>query len=254
MIQFLRIIKAELKKSKGTYGFLISMLIPLLITLLQFLIFYIKHEFIAKTGMNPWKIMGTNLFNIFGIIVLPMYIVLISYLINFTEHQANSWKFLFSLPVPKFQIYSAKIVITLVWLFTFCFLTTILFFGTGQLLSILRPDIGFQDYNLNLVIVISMLKLFFTGFGILSIQFFLSIYWKDFIRPVGIGLGLTIAALILKPWDYVYLFPYSHPASIMTEFKELQIEIITTPILISFLYGIIFFSIGYYLVSRKEVL
>ncbi|NOY36286.1 MAG: ABC transporter permease subunit [Chlorobi bacterium] len=249
----LRIFKAELIKTNRTYGFTISVLIPVSISFLQFFVFYIKHEYFANVGMNPWEIMGYNLFNILGIIVMPMYIVLISYLINSTEHQSNSWKYLFALPIPKFKIYAVKILITLLWLFVFCVFTNTLFILTGKLLSYLRPDIGFQDFNINGLIFLSVLKLYLTGLGILSIQFFLSIYWKDFIRPVGIGLGLTIAALILSSWDYVYVIPYSHPLSVLMDFKELNTDFITRPVLFSVFYGLLFFLLGYYMVSKKEI-
>ena len=254
MVLILRIIKGEIKKSKRTYGFLVSILIPIMICGLQFLIFFIKHEYFAKSGMNPWKIMGMNLFNIYGMFVMPMYVVLIAYLINFTEHRANSWKYLFCLPIPKFQIYAGKIIVLLIWLILFCTSTYLLFLLSGQLLSNLRPDIGFQDYTILDILSTTMAKMFLGSLGILAIQFFLSIYWKDFIRPVGIGLGLTIAGIILKSWDYVYIFPYAHPGLINDDFRQMDLSVATTPVIMSIIYGILFFSVGYYLLSKKEVL
>jgi len=254
MVLFLRIIHAEIKKSKRTYGLLVSILIPVLISGLQFLIFFFKHEYFDKSGMNPWKIMGMNLFNIYGMFVMPMYVVLIAYLINFTEHRANSWKHLFALPIPKFQLYAGKIAVLLIWLIIFSLCTLIFVLACGQLLSMLRPDIGFQDYTLTNVLALTILKMFLASFGILAIQFFFSIYWKDFIRPVGIGLGLTIAGIILKLWDYVYLYPYAHPSMINDDFRQVDVTIATTPVLLSIVYGVVFFTIGYYLVSKKEVL
>lgn len=249
-----KIFKAELIKTRRTYGFLATFLIPILIAALQFSIFYFKHEYFAKSGMNPWQIMGSNLFNFLGIIVMPMYVVLISYLINFTEHQSNSWKFLFSLPLPKFKIYSGKIMVAVLWLFLFCLVTALSFLISGALLSTIRPDVGFQDYDITNPFLINIGKMFLSGFGILSIQFLMSIYWKDFIRPVGIGLAFTIAAMILSSWDYIYIFPYSHPLSIRKDFSDLNEVIFTTPILFGLAYAVIFFFAGYYLVSKKEIM
>lgn len=254
IMTFHRLFKAELIKTRGTHGFLITLLIPLLITILQFSIFYFKHAQFAGTGMNPWGIMGRNLFNFLGIIVMPMYVVVIAYLVNFTEHQANSWKYLFALPIPKFQIYSAKSLLALLWLLLFCVLLSLLFLASGQLLSQVRPDIGFQDYTITRPFLAAMIKLFLCGVGILSIQFFLSIYWKDFIRPVGIGLGLTIAGFILSSWEHIYIFPYALPNLVGDDFSELRTHIITRPVLSSLLYGVVFFYAGYHFVSRKEIL
>ena len=140
------------------------------------------------------------------------------------------------------------------WLLIFCVLTTVLFLLSGALLTSIRPDIGFQDYNITTPFLISMCKMFLSGLGILSIQFLMSIYWKDFIRPVGIGLAFTITSLILSAWDYVYIFPYSHPLSIRDDFSDLSQIILTTPVLISLGYSSVFFFAGYYLVSKKEIM
>jgi len=250
---FLRLFKAEFIKTNKTYGFLISVLIPIFIAILQFFIFYIKHEHFAKYGINPWKVMGMNLFSILGIIVMPMYIVLITYLINFTEHQSNSWKYLFALPISKIKIYTVKISMTLFWVLVFCISIIIFMYLSGFLLSLFRPDIGFQDYNINYIIFLSIFKLFLSSFGIISIQFLFSIYWKDFIRPVGIGLTLTIAAFILSSWEYIYVLPYAHPYSIMGNYNEFNTRIFTTPIMFSLVYGIIFFIAGFNLILKKEI-
>jgi len=254
MALFLRILKAELIKTKRTYGVLISVAIPILIIGLQFLIFFVKHEYFAKMGMNPWKIFGSNLFNLYGMLVLPMYIVLIAYLINFTEHRANSWKSLFALPIPKFQLYAGKIVILLGWMLLFSLMTFLLSLACGQLLSLVRPDIGFQDYTMIKLLGITQLKLFLSGIGILSIQFFFSIYWKDFIRPVGIGFGLTIVGFVLRLWGHSYLFPFSHPILISDDFISMEYSLFNKAVIISLLCGVVFFSIGFYLVSKKEIL
>ncbi len=253
MKSLLRAFQAELIKSNRTYGLLISILIPILITGLQFLIFFIKHEYFARFGFNPWKIMGDNLFNSMGLIVLPLYLILIAYLINFTEHRSGAWKYLFSLPIPKFSIYTAKILLTFLWLLIFCVLTALLFFGSGWLLIKLRPDIGFQDYNINTLIIISFIKLYLSCAGILAIQFFLSIYWKDFIRPVGIGIACVIVALILGSWKMIFIFPYSNPKLVSSSLAAQDTDIFIDSVIISIIFSVIFFIGGYFLLAKQEV-
>lgn len=253
MNSLIKAFQSEIIKSRRTYGLLISILIPLLISSIQFFIFFIKHEYFAKFGFNPWHIMGGNLFNSMGILVLPLYIVIIAYLINSTEHKSGAWKYIFSLPVPKFSIYSAKILMTFYWLLIFCLSTTLLFLTSGALLSKIRPDIGFQDYNSNSLIIISFIKLYISGAGILSIQFFISIYWKDFIRPVGIGVACVIVALILSSWDNIFIFPYSHPNLISKSFSAQEFDVFIRPIITSIVYSLIFFPVGYFLLSKQEV-
>lgn len=253
MNSIIKAFQAELIKSRRTYGFLLSIIIPVLVAVLQFLIFYFKHEYFAKIGRNPWNIMGGNLYNFNGIIILPIYLVIIAYLINFTEHRSGSWKYLFSLPVPKFTIYTAKILLVFLWMLIFCTLSTLLLYAGGYLLSVMRPDIGFQDYNSNLLIGITSIKLFISGAGILSFQFFISIYWKDFIRPVGIGVACVIIALILNSWESIYIFPYSHPKQVAESFMNKETQILIKPLFLSISYAVVFFLGGYFLLSKQEV-
>lgn len=253
MLVFFRTLKAEFIKTRRTYGLLVSVLIPILISSLQFMVFYFKHEYFSKTGMNPWETLGMNFFNAMGILIMPMYLVLLAYLINFTEHRSNSWKYLFSLPVPKLYVYSAKIMVVMVWVTVFVIISSITFFGIGYSIMQIYPEVGFQDFNINQLIIKSFIKLYASAFGILSVQFLFSIYWKDFIRPVGIGFALVIISLILNSWEYIYLVPYSHAYSVASDFMGQSETIFTKSVVLSLVYAVLFFISGFMLVSRQEV-
>jgi len=54
-------------------------------------------------------------------------------------------------------------------------------------------------------------KSFISLLAIISIQYWLSLRFRNFIVPIGIGLGLLVSALILMPWEHINKVPYAFP-------------------------------------------
>ena len=57
---------------------------------------------------------------------------------------------------------------------------------------------------------------------VLALQYLISLKYKNFLVPVGIGLGILIGTLIGLSWEYIYLSPYSFcPSNLMSAKKEI---------------------------------
>jgi lantibiotic transport system permease protein len=54
-------------------------------------------------------------------------------------------------------------------------------------------------------------KTFVALLGIVSIQYWLGLRFRNFIVPIGIGLGLLVASMILSPWEHIDKVPYAFP-------------------------------------------
>jgi lantibiotic transport system permease protein len=106
-------------------------------------------------------------------------------------------------------------------------------------------------------------KLFMSALGILSIQFLLSLLFRDFLKPMGIGFLATIAGVIAVNvgWHYAYLFPYSHALMILKEMPKhndvaaggLSIDLFTKEIFVSMIVAVAVFAGGYFIVLKKSV-
>lgn len=112
-------------------------------------------------------------------------------------------------------------------------------------------------------------KLFLASLGILSIQFLLSLLFRDFLKPMGIGFVCTIMGVILagNGWKYAWLFPYSHPLlaiqGITNGLKnksasaggmpQITVEIFTKEIFVGLGIAVIVFFAGYFIVLKKSV-
>jgi hypothetical protein len=246
-----------------------AVILPLLLCLLVFVGFFNKSDhMINQPGMILWVEFAAILLGVMGSLILPMLIVFIAYSVNSIEHKADTWKTLFSLPISKLSVYAAKYFYAFFLIFL-CLLLFVLFtIGFGNLLGVLKPALKFSEYNAAGLLAKVYFKLFLSSLGILSIQFLLSLLFRDFLKPMGIGFICTITGAILagNGWKYAYLFPYSHPMMAIKTMEDglknrpgpggmpqITIDLFTKEIFVSLAIAIIIFVAGYVIVLKKSV-
>jgi len=264
---FILSFRSEFYKTRKTMAFWSSVLLPLIICLLLFIGFFSHSDKMASTpGMVLWFRFAGAILGVMGSLLLPMLIVFISYSVNNIEHRSETWKSLFSLPIPKWSVYSAKyfyalsLVVLCLGLF---FLFTI---GFGNLLSVVKPALKFNEYHAESALAQIYFKLFLSSLGILSIQFLLSLLFRDFLKPMGIGFVATIAGVILAgtDWKYAYLYPYSAAMSTVKSIHQgggdkgpampqLTVDFFTKDIWVSLAVAAGVFILGYFIVLKKSV-
>lgn len=262
MYPFLLSLRSEFFKTRKTLAFLSAILFPLILTLFISTGFYINAEKMTHyTPMIQWMRFTGAFLGVMGTLLLPMLVIFQTYSVNSIEHRADMWKSLFSLPLPKWSIYSSKWVYV-VLLNALCLaLFSIFILAAGYMMSLLKPELRFDEYNFVGLLVKIHFKLFLASLGILSIQFLLSVIWDDFLKPMGIGFLLTVFGIICGnlSWKYAYTIPYSHPMlalkSIVSQAgaKSITIEIFTKEVYISLAIALVTFFAGYFVVSRRSV-
>ena len=264
---FILSFRSEFYKTRKTMAFWSAVLLPSLICLLLFVGFFNKSDHLANMpGMVAWLQFAGAILAVMGSLLLPMLIVFIGYSVNSIEHKADTWKSLFSLPIPKWSVYSAKYAYAF-FLVLLCLALFVLFtLGFGNLLSVLKPTLKFNEYHIEGLLTKIYFKLLLSSLGILSIQFLLSLLFRDFLKPMGIGFTATIAGVILAnvDWKYAYLFPYSHPMltikSILQNkmgdgagMPQITVDLFTKDIFVSLIVAALVFILGYFIVLKKSV-
>jgi len=265
MMGFLLSLRSEFYKSRKTLGFWAAVLLPVIITLLVFIGFYTQsHKMEKMPGMMLWMQFSAGILNVMGVLLLPMFVIFITYSVNSIEHKADTWKTLFSLPIGKWSVYSAKFVYALFLVFITMLLFALFTIGFGNLLGILKPELKFAEYHMELVLLQVYFKLFLSALGILSIQFLLSLLWSDFLKPMGIGFVLFITGVICAgaDWKYAYTIPYAHPLLALKSMfprkpnmplTEIKVDIFTQDVFISLAVWVVVFIAGFYIVKRRSV-
>lgn len=262
---FILSLQSEFYKNRKTLGFWAAVILPFLITLLIFVSFYTHSADMARDpGFSLWIKYSGSILNVMGALLLPVFLIFIGYSVNNIEHKADTWKTLFSLPISKWAVYSAKFVYALLLVFLCLALFALFNIASGNLLGILKPELSFADYHMEKVIFTIYFKLFLSSLGILSVQFLMSLLWSDFLKPMGIGFVGTVAGVIAATAKrkFVYLFVYCHPVMALQIMKptirknhppEILIDIFTKEIYVSLIVFAVVFVAGFFIVQRRSV-
>jgi lantibiotic transport system permease protein len=265
---FILSFRSEFYKTRKTAAFWSAIVLPLLICGLIFTGFFLHADKIAGNHVPPmmlWLEFAGAILGIMGVLILPILIVFIAYSVNSIEHKADTWKTLFSLPISKLSVYAAKYMYGFFLLLLCLTLFASLTYGFGNLLGTLKPALKFHDYSVGQMLTEIYFKLFLSSLGILSIQFLLSLLFRDFLKPMGIGFAATVGGIIMVNlgWDYAYLFPYAHPMLVMqllpkhthmaTATTAVSIDIFTKEVFVSLIVSAAVFIGGYVIVLKKSV-
>jgi len=261
-------IRSEFYKSRKTAGFWSVVILPLFLCLVLFINFLSNNNAVGTPSMLLWIQFAGTIFGAMGTLLLPMLVVFTAYSVNNIEHKSDTWKTLFSLPISKFSIYAAKYIYAM-FIILICLMLFVPFtVGFGNLLGLLKPQLNFGDYSMINILLKMYFKLFLSSLGILSIQFILSLLFRDFLKPMGIGFVATMAGVILASDHlvYAYLFPYAQQMLAASEMPQphgqhlaggslpaITIELFTKEIYASLITASVIFFAGYFIVLKKSV-
>ena len=177
-------------------------------------------EYLPKAGENPWNEYFRKGFNGVQFTFLPLLLVLLSALLLNIEHQSNTWKHTFVLPISKAKIYWSKYLLLIGLVILFYGLLLVFFFSGGLLLSLWKSNFNFLNYppsyfynSVSSGVGAYVFRSFISSLGIIAIHFWLSFRLKNMFINIGIGLaGVVIAiSMYIGHWASMVFFPYSFP-------------------------------------------
>jgi len=251
---------AESQKAKNTFTSWFTVLGSLLLPLLFFLIYLFRSSyFIPDKGVNAWTQFFNHNFGALGSLLFTFFVILVVGLNLNMEHKANSWKKLFVLPVRKDILFTGKLLFMMVQIFASLLLFAISMLFFGIILGLIHPELGFLSSHPDITYLFELvLRMFISVLAVLSIQYFLSIFFDNIIIPISIGMFLTIASIILaNGWSYVIYDPYAY-SYIFVKNMNAEVNIpswhgITTPEIMSVVYFIIINIVSLCYFKRKMI-
>lgn len=262
---FLLSLRSEFYKTRKTLAFISAILLPVVLCgLISFGFYYNAAKVIPFPAETQWFRFAGAFIGVMGNLLIPILVIFQTFSVNNIEHRAEMWKGLFSLPISRWSIYSAKFIYTL-FLNALCiglFATFIL--ASGHIMNFLVPEFKFNQYDISALLFKIHFKLFLASTGILAIQFLFSLLWADFLKPMGIGFTLTLFGIITANlgWEYAYTIPYAHPMlalnSILREVLKSDntahiFPLMTKEIYVSLGVAFISFIAGFFVVSKRSI-
>lgn len=214
----------------------------------------LQRDNLAANHNNMWESMVVVVHYLYMFTIPLAITVVISNLINL-EHQTNSWKLLYSLPINKSNYYFIK-------LFYILFLSSIsaiiVFIGLIVIGKIL-------NFDGDIPFLLLLKEAFFPIIGalpIITFQLWLSLKFSNQVFPIGIGVFGAVCVFFLQTNKTTSFIFWAYPA-MMSPVKQIiengsldQIVVnndLTLYMLLSFSFTLLFMLIGLVHCTKKQV-
>ncbi len=201
----IKLIQIELIKTKRSLALLMMFLSPLMVLLVNMLLLLNNEgKMIAEKG---WSLFWLQNYAMWGYFMMPLYIALITALLNGIEHRSNGWRFMMSMPIKQSELFLAKLV--LAWLYLVG-ASLVLFISVY--ISIICLDMaGINGTDmLSFEASQSLLYAVISCMGILTIQHIVSWRWKNIVAPLGLGVVATMSITQFSSSKYWHFNPWTY--------------------------------------------
>ena len=249
-------VQSELLKTKRSASFWLSILAAAMMPVLFLLAHYFKPEGgIKALEKDPWGtqfMWGWQSVNFF---IFPMFVILICALIPQIEFKNNAWKQVFASPQSLGNIYFSKFlsIHLMIFFFYLCFILFMIL--SAVMTNLLNSHFNFLEKSIDWQKLATMnFKSYLSILGISAIQYWLSLRFKNFIAPVGIGLALLVLAIIARQvgWEHIYKIPFAHPLLTQESFRSVGRPLIENHEWNSILYFAAFTLLGFFDLKFKK--
>jgi hypothetical protein len=202
-----------LKKKRSAAAALVwggAFFIPLLMLIIRLK----KFRSLASDNASPglWDSLYGMSWQFMAFFLLPLGVMLATSLITQLEYRNNTWKQVHTTPQDMSTILLSKLSILLVMLLQFFLLFNIGIWLAGVLPAVFK-GVAFPRASFPWVKFLQGSGYFFIdSLPIVGLQYLVSLQFRNFLAPLGIGIALYVASMIAIEWEYGYTIPYNYSA------------------------------------------
>lgn len=203
----IRLCQIELLKIRRSLVLLMSLVCPLAVVAL---VFGMNLRQTASADMDPqkWGMLWAGVSAMWSWFMLPLYIALATSLINGNEHRQQSWRFMLSLPISRFELYAAKALVAamlMVGAHLLLLVSTCTAIGMLGLFGYsLTGAFAFQSTGILWAAPIAALP-------ILVLQHALSWRLRTIVPPLAVAVVATFTSIYLGHSDLWPYVPWTYP-------------------------------------------
>lgn len=239
-------------KFKRSKLLLIATMFPLFVFIMNFSDFYFRLDFNREIAQelhtSEWSFLVISCHWAMFIMV-PLSIAIFASKIVNIEHEANTWKILFALPISRYSIYLSKFI----YLFSLCVFSATFIVG-----SILFIGLSF-DFNGPIPWELILKQAFYpyiVSFPLMAFQLWISMVCQNQMIPISLGIIFTLSGFFLQNLKWLFwVYPIWGTPILPSEKFD---EVITNTdlsffFIMSFIVGIVFLISGMIHFSKKEM-
>jgi lantibiotic transport system permease protein len=251
MTALLRALSAEFLKTKRTLAFWMTLVTPAVICILQLLMVLRQ----AQYGSQPedaWTASAQNIYALWAILALPLFITLETALLAQAEHGEKHWKHLFALPIPRWAIYAAKWLIGALLLLLGQVFLGALIVATGFAAGWINPATGFSPTPPLAAIAKTLGNLYLIALLMHSIHTWVSLHFRSFTVAVGVGMAAAVSNIILMSAEEgPRYFPWALTVNALPQMETAQLGYAVT---VSVMGALLLAFLGGWEVTRRDIL
>ena len=173
----------------------------------------VRSKGLAQLNSSPefWENLWHSAWESMSIFLLPIGIILAGSLITQLEYKNNTWKQLHTTPQKLTTIFFAKLSVIVLMMVQFLVLFAVGIYLAGVIPGLLIKGASYPTASIPYQFFAKETgKYFIDCLPIISLQYLISLQFKNFLVPVGGGIALWILSIAALSWKYSYLIPYTY--------------------------------------------
>lgn len=213
-LSLFRALHAELLKLKRTLAIRMVFVAPLLVATLNFFILWERRN--VSPDFKMWGLVFEVSMSTWAIFMMPLLITLETALLNGIDHGEKNWKHIFALPIPRYAVYAAKLIIAQMLMAISTLFLTVISILVGLIMMRLRPEManaGAPPYGW-------MFKhaamIWLAAWLIIAIHTWISIRWSGFTLSLGAGIGGVFFAIFAAGARVGKFYPWLLPVNVLS--------------------------------------
>jgi hypothetical protein len=208
-------LRSEMLKTRRTASLYLTGIVAAVLPLVYLFDFSTDDSDARPFKADPWQLFFLEGWKGINFVILPWFVILLCTLLAQLEFRNNTWKQVLASPVPTSHVFFSKFLGVQLLIILFLAVFNVLMFVSATLLHFLSSELPFLDHRFDTLNWLAMNgKTYLAVLPISALQFWMSLRFRNFITPIGIGLGLWLAAMLLTfeiHAESLHLFPYTYP-------------------------------------------
>jgi lantibiotic transport system permease protein len=246
-------LRSEILKTKRTASFYFTLIGAAVVPFI-FLINICLDGMPPDLRKNPFNDMFKAGSEMNGLVIFPMFVILVCTLLPQIEYRNNTWKQVVTSPQTKANVFMAKFLNIHLLMLLFLIANQLFMFLVAVLTHFIEPDLDLLHQPLNgYTIFVNSVYAYVTILAICAVQFWLGLRFKNFIIPIAIGLALWLTGTLLvfkSNSGFTAYFPYGF--QIFNNFPEYRSQL-NQVAWTSFGYAVLFLVMGFLDFRRRRM-
>lgn len=245
-------LRSEMLKTRRTATFYLTLVSSAIIPFI-FLMDALVDGVSDDNRKDPFNAIFAEGSMMLGVLVFPMFIVLMCTMLAQIEYRNNAWKQVFASPQPMQNIFIARFLNVQLLILLFLVLYNVFILITSVVIHFSDPALNMLNQPLNISKVVSKtVNMYVAILALSAIQFWVGLRFKNFIVPIAIGFALWVTGSLMAfefKSTYAHYFPYSFLPITLLPAKA---KLIPTVQLNSVLYMAAVLVLGFLDFSRRK--